>query len=182
MRRKILIMGLPGAGKTTLASALAPRLAAVRFNADEVRHHVNRDLGFAEADRVEHARRMGWLCDQVVKAGGFAVADFICPTPAARAAFLEGGDAFIVWCDRIKTCRFEDTNQLFVPPERYDVRVGPEGAPEYWADEVARRIRPAFDSAKSTMIEATSATETRRHSTPPSAQRQGQRPKRPEAQ
>jgi adenylylsulfate kinase len=171
MRRKILIMGLPGGGKTTLASALAPRLAAVRFNADEVRHHVNRDLGFAEADRVEHARRMGWLCDQVVKAGGFAVADFICPTPAARAAFLEGGDAFIVWCDRIKASRFEDTNQLFVPPEHCDLRVGPEGAPEYWADEIARRVRPAFDAAKPPDVEAPLATETRRPRTPPSAQR-----------
>lgn len=152
MRRKILIMGLPGAGKTALANALTPRLSAVHFNADEVRHHVNRDLGFAETDRVEHARRMGWLCDQVVKAGGFAIADFICPTPAARAAFLEGGDAFIVWCDRIKQSRFEDTNRMFVSPERHDLRVGPEGAVEYWVDEVARRVRPVFDSKKPTAL------------------------------
>jgi adenylylsulfate kinase len=148
MHRKILIMGLPGAGKTTLANALTPRLSAVHFNADEVRRHVNRDLGFAEADRVEHAWRMGWLCDQVVKAGGFVVADFICPTPATRAAFAEGGEPFVVWVDRIKQGRFADTNQLFVPPERYDIRVEPAGAPEYWADEVARRIRPMFDSKK----------------------------------
>lgn len=152
MHRKILIMGLPGAGKTTLAAALTPRLSAVHFNADEVRHHVNRDLGFAEADRVEHARRMGWLCDQVVKAGGFAIADFICPTPAARAAFAEGGAPFVVWIDRIKQGRFEDTNRMFVPPERYDVRVEPEGAPEYWAEQVARRVRPVFDSKKPTAL------------------------------
>ena len=55
MERKILIMGLPGAGKTTLAAGLAPRLNAVHFNADEVRKNVNKDLGFSEADRVEHA-------------------------------------------------------------------------------------------------------------------------------
>src|SRR5215218_9246276 len=85
--RKLLIMGLPGAGKTTLAQALAPRLNAVVFNADEVRANVNKDLGFSEADRIEHARRMGWLCDQVVQVGGYAIADFICPTPAAREAF-----------------------------------------------------------------------------------------------
>ena len=90
MQHKILIMGLPGAGKTTLAKALTPRLSAVHFNADEVRKHVNRDLGFSEADRTEQARRMGWLCDQVIKAGGFAIADFICPTPAARRR-LPGG-------------------------------------------------------------------------------------------
>ena len=61
MKRKILIMGLPGAGKTTLAHALAPRLNAVHFNADEIRREINSDLGFSEPDRVEHARRMGWL-------------------------------------------------------------------------------------------------------------------------
>ncbi len=152
MHRKILIMGLPGAGKTTLAAALTPRLSAVHFNADEVRRHVNRDLGFSESDRTEQARRMGWLCDQVVKAGGFAIADFICPTPIARTAFSEGGDPFIVWVDRIKQGRFEDTNRMFVAPERYDLRVAPEGAPEYWSEEIARRIRPVFDSKKPTAL------------------------------
>src|SRR5215471_4373682 len=145
MHRKILLMGLPGAGKTTLARALAPRLSAVHFNADEVRHNINKDLGFSEADRIEQARRMGWLCDQVVKAGGYAIADFICPTPATRAAFLEGGEAFIVWLDRIKSGAYEDTNRLFVPPERFDVRVSAEGSVEHWRDEVARRVRPLFD-------------------------------------
>lgn len=152
MQRKILIMGLPGAGKTTLATALTPRLSAVHFNADEVRLHVNRDLGFSEADRVEQARRMGWLCDQVVKAGGFAVADFICPTPEARAAFLEGGDAFIVWVDRITTSVYADTNAMFLPPERHDLRVAPDGTPEYWVEEIARRVRPVFDYKKPTAL------------------------------
>ena len=53
--RKILIMGLPGAGKTTLATALAPRLNAVIFEADAVRANLSRDLGFSHEDRVEHA-------------------------------------------------------------------------------------------------------------------------------
>ena len=92
MHKKILIMGLPGAGKTTLSEQLAPRLNAVHFNADDVRANINKDLGFSEPDRIEHARRMGWLCDQVVKVGCFAIADFICPTPAAREAFLGGGE------------------------------------------------------------------------------------------
>lgn len=148
-RRKILIMGLPGAGKTTLAQALVPRLNAVHFNADAVRQNINRDLGFSEADRIEQARRMGWLCDRVVEAGGFAVADFICPTPEARAAF---GEAFTVWCDRIQESRFEDTNRLFVPPERLDIRVTAEGAPEYWADQVAQQVRPVFDSQRPTAL------------------------------
>jgi len=72
------------------------------------------------------------LCDQVVKAGSGAIADFICLTPEARAAFFEGGDAFIVWVDRIKQGAFEDTNKMFVPPERCDLRVSSEGTVEYW--------------------------------------------------
>jgi adenylylsulfate kinase-like enzyme len=70
MQRKILIMGLPGSGKTTLAAALAPLLNAVVFNADAVRANLSRDLGFSHEDRVEHARRMGWMCDRVVEADG----------------------------------------------------------------------------------------------------------------
>src|SRR5579871_164674 len=101
--RKILIMGLPGAGKTTLSTALAPLLNAVAFNADAVRENLSRDLGFSHSDRVEHARRMGWMCDRVLEAGGTAVADFICPTPDSRAAF---GPAYVIWVDRIQKGRF----------------------------------------------------------------------------
>ena len=67
--KKILVMGLPGAGKTTLAGALLPRLNAVHFNADLVRANVHKDLGFTLEDRIEHARRLGWLCDQVARQG-----------------------------------------------------------------------------------------------------------------
>lgn len=119
MLRKILIMGLPGSGKTTLARALLPRLNAVHFNADAVRANINKDLGFSEADRIEQARRMGWLCDRVVDVGGFTVADFICPTAATRAAFTQDVPAFVVWVNRITESRFEDTNRLFEPPDRF---------------------------------------------------------------
>ena len=141
MDRKILIMGLPGAGKTTLARLLAPRLCAVHFNADEVREHLSPDLGFSLADRLEQARRMGWLCDQVTRAGGFAIADFVCPTPATREAFCGGGPAVLIWVDRIAQGRFPDTNRLFVPPERYALRVTPAGTPELWAARAEGMLR-----------------------------------------
>lgn len=149
MPRKILIMGLPGAGKTTLSTVLAPLLNAVHFNADEVRANVNRDLGFSLEDRIEQARRMGWLCDRVAAANSYAIADFVCPTPETRAAF---GDAFVVWVDRIKDSRFADTNKLFAPPERYDVRVTAEGTPRYWAEQVYAKLRPRFDAKAPTAL------------------------------
>jgi adenylylsulfate kinase len=135
-----------------LATILARQLNAVLFNADAVREHVNRDLGFTLPDRVEHARRMGWLCDQVAAAGGYAVADFICPTDETREAFAAGGTPFVVWLDRIAEGRFEDTNRMFRPPERFDLRVTADGTPEYWAEQVLSRLRPVFDPKKPTAL------------------------------
>lgn len=128
--RKILVMGLPGAGKTTFARTLAPLINAVVFNADAVRENLSRDLGFSLDDRIEHARRMEWMCDRVTEAGSIAIADFVCPTIQTHQAF---GDAFVIWIDRIQSGRFEDTNKMFVPPDRFDLRVTSEDTPEYWA-------------------------------------------------
>lgn len=142
-------MGLPGAGKTTLANALAPLLNAVVFNADAVRANLSRDLGFGLEDRIEHARRMGWMCDRVVQAGGAVIADFVCPTTETRAAF---GEAFTIWVERIAAGRFEDTNKMFVAPEKFDLRVTEEGTPQYWAEQVLLRFRPPFDPQKPTAL------------------------------
>ena len=132
MNKKILIMGLPGSGKTTLARALALKLKAVHWNADAVRANINSHLGFSEGDRIEQARRMGWLCDQVTAAGSWAIADFVCPTPSTRAAF---GSAVVIWVDTIKEGRFEDTNKLFVPPDVYKWRVDTQDC-EFWAKAI----------------------------------------------
>jgi adenylylsulfate kinase len=148
MANKILVMGLPGAGKTTLSRVLAPMLRAVWFNADEIRANINKDLGFSEEDRIEQARRMGWLCDQVAQAGLPAMADFVCPTAETRAAF---GPAFVVWVDRIEEGRFADTNRLFVPPRNYDVRVLRDGSPEFWAERIMRKLYLAEAPSRSVM-------------------------------
>src|SRR5579864_8639894 len=128
-------MGLPGAGKTTLANALAPLINAVVFNADAVRANLSRDLGFSHEDRIEHARRMGWMCDRVVEAG--------------RAVFA---DAFTIWLDRIEAGRFADTNRMFVQPDKFDLRVGPDGTPQYWAEQALALLRPPFDPQKPTAL------------------------------
>lgn len=149
MRKPILIMGLPGAGKTTLAKVLAPRLGAVHFNNDDVRANIGKDLDFSVASRLEQARRMRWLCDQVGRSGHIAIADFICPTAETREVF---GDCFLVWVDRITRSRYPDTDKLFEAPGKADVRVLADGAPEFWAEAVARTYMPTFDPRKPTAL------------------------------
>ena len=113
-------MGLPGSGKTTLAKALAPLLNAVHWNADTVRANINKDLGFSMDDRIEQARRMGWLCDNVIESGHNVIADFVCPTEDTRAAF---GKCMLIYMYTIKEGRFADTNKLFIPPENSDFTI-----------------------------------------------------------
>ena len=125
-------MGLPGAGKTTLATELAKMLNAVHFNADEIRKEINKDLTFSIEDRIEQARRMKVLCDIVVRSGNYAIADFVCPTKEAQDVFITE-DTYVVWVDRTKVGRYEDTNRLFHPPENFDMIVNEYGSPKFWA-------------------------------------------------
>ena len=133
---KILIMGLPGSGKTTLAECLARELRCAHFNADDIRKHINKDLGFSIKDRIEQARRMGHLCE-ITSKYSHAIADFVCPTPECREAF---GADFLIWVDRIKVGRFEDTNKLFVPPITWDYRVTPQWEMAQYEAECIKQI------------------------------------------
>ena len=108
----ILIMGLPGAGKTTLADELAPLLNAKRLNADEVRKAAN-DWDFSEEGRTRQAKRMADFASKLKNEGNYVIADFICPTPKARSLFPAD---YVVWVDTIKEVRFDDTNKMFIKP------------------------------------------------------------------
>ena len=131
----ILIMGLPGAGKTTLAEELAPKLNAKRLNADEVRKEAN-DWDFSEEGRKRQAKRMADFALKLKNQGNYVVADFICPTPEARSLFPAD---FVIWVDTIKEGRFDDTNQMFVKPEKYDFHVTTQDA-KVWADKIIKEI------------------------------------------
>jgi len=132
----ILIMGLPGSGKTTLAEELAPLLKAKRLNADEVRKEAN-DWDFSEEGRKRQARRMADFALKLKKEGNFVVADFVCPTPEARALFPA---EFVVWVDTIKEGRFDDTNKMFVKPDNYDFHVTTQNA-KNWAPKIFDKIK-----------------------------------------
>ena len=101
-------MGLPGAGKTTLADELAPFLNAKRLNADEVRKAAN-DWDFSEDGRTRQAKRMAYSALKLKNEGNYVIADFICPTPKARSLFPAD---YVVWVDTIKEGRFDDTNKM----------------------------------------------------------------------
>ena len=131
----ILIMGLPGAGKTTLADELAPKLNAKRLNADEVRKAAN-DWDFSEEGRKRQAKRMSNEALKIKKEGNNVIADFICPTPEARDLFPAD---YIVWVDTIKEGRFEDTNQMFVKPEKFNFHVTTQDA-KVWASKIAEDL------------------------------------------
>ena len=131
----ILIMGLPGAGKTTLADELAPRLNAKRLNADEVRKAAN-DWDFSEEGRKRQAKRMADFALELKNQGNYVVADFICPTPEARNLFPAD---FVIWVDTIKEGRFDDTNKMFIKPEKYDFHVTTQDA-KNWAVKIIKEI------------------------------------------
>ena len=151
--KKILIMGLPGSGKTTLAKELAKRLNAVHLNADEIRTKINNRLGFSHEDRIEHARKMGVLADIVVRSGSYCIADFVCPTPETREAFQAGGETFIIFVDRIQSGRFEDTNKMFVPPgDAANIVVHAVGTAANWANRIAQFLQPAFNPKAPTAL------------------------------
>ena len=133
---KILIMGLPGSGKTTLAQMMAPRLNAVWLNADEVRKEAN-DWDFSEDGRRRQSLRMRSLAEGAVGNNRTVVADFVCPTKKTREHF---GADYTVWMDTIKEGRFEDTNKMFEEPTEYNTRVTSKDA-EMWAFLVVQEIR-----------------------------------------
>jgi adenylylsulfate kinase len=165
--KKILIMGLPGAGKTYFAERLASYLednsdayyhgfetstkSVVKWiNADDVRKKYN-DWDFSHEGRIRQSIRMRELADSFMN--DFVIADFVAPLPEMRHNFKAD---WVIWMDTIEKGRFEDTNKMFVPPSVYDFRITEQNA-EKWAEFVGSHIieerrRPVFDTRKPTAM------------------------------
>jgi hypothetical protein len=165
--QKILIMGLPGSGKTYFAERLQKYLehystmfkvsetiegsrATVKWiNADDVRKKYN-DWDFSHEGRIRQSNRMRELADSFFN--DFVIADFVAPLPEMRHNFKAD---WVIWIDTIEKGRFEDTNKLFVPPDVYDFRITEQNA-EKWVEFVGRHIldnqrRPVFNWQKETV-------------------------------
>ena len=168
MPQRILIMGLPGAGKTYFAERLKTwlethgRIGSERmmqyemipsahemrarvdwFNADDVRRKFN-DWDFSREGRIRQSIRM--LEFALSCSGDYVICDFVAPLVEMRNNFKAD---WTIWIDSIEAGRFEDTNKAFVPPETYDFRITEQNA-EKWVEFVGQHIvdnrrRPVFD-------------------------------------
>ena len=135
MSYRILIMGLPGAGKTTLALNLLNYFSpdVLWLNADEIRRKFD-DWDFSERGRIRQSTRMREIANASNR--DYIIADFVCPLQEMRDIY---DPDFLIWVDTITEGRFEDTNRAFVPPEQYDVRVTEQDAGK-WAKEIYEQI------------------------------------------
>ena len=116
---KILIMGLPGSGKTYLAERMQPILNAAWYNADKVREMAN-DWDFSPQGRIRQSLRMKNLADYEKSHGRIVICDFVCPTCETKTNF---DPDITIWMDTIKSGRYEDTNKMFEEPMDVDFKV-----------------------------------------------------------
>ena len=116
---KILVMGLPGAGKTWLSERLQKYSGWAWYNADKVRQMAN-DWDFSPEGRVRQANRMRTFADFEKQNNRYVICDFVCPTRKTREAF---NPDIVIWLDTISRSRFEDTNNMFEMPSSIDYKI-----------------------------------------------------------
>ena len=105
------------------------------------------DWDFSAEARLKQAKRMSDLADKHIEEGFNVVADFICPVPKARELFNAD---YVVWVDTIDKGRFDDTNEMFVKPEKFNFHVTSKNA-DLLAYQIADQIIPyKWDNKKPT--------------------------------
>lgn len=172
MAKRILIMGLPGSGKTYFAERLKAyletndtisisRMAQLEtvptdvrakvdwFNADDVRRKYN-DWDFSNEGRIRQSLRMFEFAIRCT--GDYVICDFVAPLPEMRHNYKAD---WTIWMDTIDSSKYEDTNKMFVAPDLYDFRITEQNA-EKWVEFVGTHIiedrrRPVFDWQKETV-------------------------------
>ena len=101
------LTGLSGAGKSTIANLVEKKLARMNrhtflLDGDNIRHGLNKDLGFTDADRVENIRRVGEVAKLMTDAGLIVITAFISPFRAEREMvrqMMQPGEFFEVFID-----------------------------------------------------------------------------------
>jgi bifunctional enzyme CysN/CysC len=167
--RIIWFTGLSGAGKSTIANILDQKLFALGnhtmlLDGDNLRHGLNRDLGFTEADRVENIRRVGEVAKLMVDSGLIVICSFISPYRAERdmvRGLVDEGDFIEVFVSTpIEECMRRDPKGLYSKakegkiknftgidapyeaPERPEIRLETVGhRPDELADQIVELLR-----------------------------------------
>jgi bifunctional enzyme CysN/CysC len=161
--------GLSGAGKSTIANALEKRLHAMGrhtylLDGDNIRHGLNKDLGFTDADRVENIRRVAEAARLFVDAGLIVMVSFISPFRSERRMardLFDEGEFIEVYVDTpLEVCEARDPkglyqkaragliknftgiDSLYEPPEHAELKLDTHGStPELAAENVLRELR-----------------------------------------
>ena len=133
--KKILIMGLPGTGKTYLSKELKKVMPIIHLNADEIRKQFD-DWDFSKEGRLRQADRMKRFSDYIFSEKISPLADFVCPLEETRKIL---NPDIIIWMDTEKKGRFENTNKIFQKPKKFHFRITTKNA-KYWSNYIKERI------------------------------------------
>tara|TARA_B100001250_G_C19749214_1_gene766873 strand:+ start:947 stop:1381 length:435 start_codon:yes stop_codon:yes gene_type:complete len=131
---RILIMGLPGSGKTTLARKVVKSINADWLNADQVRGKF-KDWDFSKNGIIRQVKRMRELANKSKKK--FVLADFICPIEEQFKIFKPH---YVVWMDTIKKSRYKKINKIFKEPKKYNLRVTTKNS-NFWKIPIIKIIK-----------------------------------------
>jgi len=137
---KILIMGLPGSGKTHLAKRLHVHLNCAWYNADKVREMAN-DWDFTDAGRRRQSERMNTIATFEAVRGRTVICDFVCPTGETRKEFNAD---ITIWMNTIEAGRFDNTNKIFEEPTNFDYIIESFQSDE-WILDLANRMKETYN-------------------------------------